>query len=38
MSEGDELTKRIEDSYYEFLEISRHAQRVTEQAYLETRG
>ena len=38
MSEGDELTKRIEDSYYAFLEISREAQRVTEQAYLETRG
>ena len=38
MSEGDELTKRIEDSYYAFLEVSREAQRVTEQAYLETRG
>ena len=31
-------TKRIEDSYYAFLEVSREAQRVTEQAYLNTRG
>ena len=38
MSEGDELAKRIEDSYYAFLEVSREAQRVTEQAYLETRS
>ena len=38
ISEGDELAKRIEDSYYAFLEVSREAQRVTEQAYLETRG
>jgi len=38
MSEGDELTKRIEDSYYAFLEVSREAQRVTEQAYLESRS
>jgi len=38
ISEGDELAKRIEDSYYAFLEISRKAQRVTEQAYLNTRG
>jgi TRAP-type mannitol/chloroaromatic compound transport system substrate-binding protein len=37
MSEGDPLTARIEESYYAFLEISRANQRVTEQAYLETR-
>jgi len=38
ISEGDELAKRIEDSYYAFLEVSREAQRVTEQAYLNARG
>ena len=38
ISVGDELAKRIEDSYYAFLEVSREAQRVTEQAYLNTRG
>ena len=38
ISEGDELAKRIEDSYYAFLDVSRESQRVTEQAFLETRG
>ncbi len=33
-----ELTKRIADSYYDFLEASRAAQRISEQAYLEARG
>jgi len=37
MSEGDPLTARIQESYYAFLEISKASQRVTEQAYLETR-
>ena len=38
MATADPLTKRIEESYYAFLERSRANQRVTEQAYLETRG
>ena len=38
MSAGDPLASRIEASYYAFLDISRANQRVSEQAYLETRG
>ena len=37
MSEGDALTARIQESYYAFLEKSKANQRITEQAYLETR-
>jgi TRAP-type mannitol/chloroaromatic compound transport system substrate-binding protein len=33
----DPAAKKIADSYYDFLEKSTYAQRVTEQAYLETR-
>lgn len=38
MTAGDPLAKRIEESYYAFLDISRENQRVTEQAFLEMRG
>jgi TRAP-type mannitol/chloroaromatic compound transport system substrate-binding protein len=38
MAAADPLTKRIEESYYAFLDRSRANQRVTEQTYLETRG
>ncbi len=38
MSANDPLAKRIEESYYGFLEKSREAMRVSEQAYLNTRG
>ncbi len=38
MSASDPLAKRIEESYYGFLEKSREAMRVSEQAYLNTRG
>ena len=34
----DPAAKKIADSYYEFLEKSAYAQRVTEQAYLQTRS
>ncbi|MDH3534055.1 MAG: ABC transporter substrate-binding protein, partial [Gammaproteobacteria bacterium] len=37
MSAGDALTARIQESYYAFLEKSKANQRITEQAYLETR-
>ena len=37
MSEGDPLTARIQESYYAFLEKSKANQRITEQAYLDTR-
>ena len=37
MSANDPLAKRIEESYYAFLDVSRASQRVTEQAYLATR-
>jgi TRAP-type mannitol/chloroaromatic compound transport system substrate-binding protein len=34
----DPAAKKIADSYYAFLEKSAYGQRVTEQAYLETRS
>ncbi|MDX1498386.1 MAG: TRAP transporter substrate-binding protein [Woeseiaceae bacterium] len=37
MTKGDALAERIRQSYYDFLEVSRENQRVSEHAFLETR-